>query len=205
MNPARYKKTKATIEAKRETEVIELVANGSVQQFPGWTVLFKNSEDVILPELKENQMVYCADLNPQQKFTLPPPRYNDASLIKELEKRGIGRPSTYASIITVIVDRGYVERIEKRFWAITIGKVVSDFLLKYFPVIMDYDFTAEMEEDLDRIARGEKEWRKVVKTFFTPLAKKITDVEKHADRAEIPVEKTGEQCPLCGKSEGGEV
>jgi len=205
MSPAQYKQTKVTIEARHQAEIVELTAGGSVQQFPGWTVLFKNSQDVIVPALQKGQTVYWADLNPMQKFTAPPPRYNDASLIKELEKRGIGRPSTYASIISVIVERGYVERLEKRFWATTIGKVVSDFLLKHFPDIVDYDFTAEMEEDLDRIARGEKEWRKVVKTFFTPLAKKITDVEKHADRAEIPVEKTGEQCPLCGKSEGGEV
>ncbi|MFH2118395.1 MAG: type I DNA topoisomerase [Candidatus Paceibacterota bacterium] len=212
MAPARYKQTKATIEARlpdgqarRQQEVAELSANGSIQEFAGWTVLFKNSEDVILPELVEQQSVYDADINPQQKFTLPPPRYNDASLIKELEKRGIGRPSTYASIISVILDRGYVERIEKRFWASTIGKVVSDFLLKYFPVIMDYDFTAEMEEDLDRIARGEKEWRQVVKNFFLPLAKKIAEVEEKAERAEIPVEKTGEKCPLCGDTEHGEI
>jgi DNA topoisomerase-1 len=205
MNPARYKQTKATIQAKSGQETAELVANGSVQEFAGWTVLFKNSQDVILPELKEQQTVYAAEISPQQKFTQPPPRYNDASLIKELEKRGIGRPSTYASIISVIVERGYVERLEKRFWATTIGKVVSDFLLKYFPVIMDYDFTAEMEEDLDRIARGEKEWHQVVKNFFSPLAKIITDVEKNAERAVIPVEKTGEKCPLCGDKEGGEV
>lgn len=209
MSPARYQQTKATIEAKHGSETAELVANGSVQEFAGWTVLFANSEDVILPNLTEQQPVYLADLNPQQKFTQPPPRYNDASLVKELEKRGIGRPSTYASIISVILDRGYVEKIEKRFWATTIGKVVSDFLLQHFADIMDYDFTAEMEEDLDRIARGEREWRKVVGTFFSPLAKKITSVEKNADRAEIPVEKTGEKCPLCGeaekKSERGEV
>lgn len=205
MNPAQYKQTKATVEAKHGGEIVELTANGSTKVFAGWTKLFPNTEDVILPELKEQQTVYCADLNPQQKFTEPPPRYNDASLIKELEKRGIGRPSTYASIISVIVERGYVERIEKRFWATTIGKVVSDFLLKHFPEIMDYDFTAEMEEDLDRIARGEKEWKKVVKTFFTPLSKIITKVEKNADRAEIPVEKTGEKCPLCGDTDGGEV
>lgn len=205
MNPAQYKQTKATVEAKHGGEIVELTASGSTKVFAGWTKLFPNTEDVILPELKEQQTVYCADLNPQQKFTEPPPRYNDASLIKELEKRGIGRPSTYASIISVIVERGYVERIEKRFWATTIGKVVSDFLLKHFPEIMDYDFTAEMEEDLDRIARGEKEWKKVVKTFFTPLSKIITKVEKNADRAEIPVEKTGEKCPLCGDTDGGEV
>lgn len=205
MGPARYQQTKATIHAKHNDNLVELTANGSVKEFAGWTVLFTNSEDVILPQLIESQIVYQAEISPQQKFTQPPPRYNDASLIKELEKRGIGRPSTYASIISVILDRSYVEKIEKRFWATTIGKVVSDFLLKYFPVIMDYDFTAEMEEDLDRIARGEKEWKTVVKNFFSPLATIIKDVEKNADRANIPVEKTGEKCPLCGNTEKGEI
>jgi DNA topoisomerase-1 len=205
MAPARYKQTKAMIEAKHQQEIVELQANGSIQEFAGWTILFANRSDVILPELKEGQTVYQADLNPMQKFTQPPARYNDASLVKELEKRGIGRPSTYASIISVILDRGYVDRQEKRFWATTIGKVVSDFLLKHFPGIMDYDFTAEMEEDLDRIALGKKAWKKVVKNFYSPLADKIEDVEKHADRAEIPVEKTGETCPDCGQKEGGEI
>lgn len=205
MGPARYKQTKATIHAKHGSSLVELVANGSVKEFAGWTVLFANSEDVILPQLSENQTVYQAEMSPAQKFTQPPARYNDASLIKELEKRGIGRPSTYASIISVILDRAYVTKIEKKFWATTIGKVVSDFLLKYFPVIMDYDFTAEMEENLDRIARGEKEWHVVVKNFFTPLSTIIKDVEKNAERANIPVEKTGEKCPLCGDTEHGEI
>lgn len=205
MESAVYQQTKAKIEAKGGSKKALLQANGSIKEFDGWTALFTGNGDTLLPQLEEGQTVYNADQRANQKFTQPPARYNDASLVKELEKRGIGRPSTYASIISVIIDRGYVNRQEKRFFASKIGKVVSDFLVKHFPDIMDYDFTAEMEEDLDRIARGEKEWKKVVKTFFSPLATKIKKVEKNAERAEIPVEKTGETCPDCGKEEKGEI
>lgn len=183
----------------------QLRATGSVLKFAGWTKLFPGGDDQLLPEVVAGEKLQFGDINPQQKFTQPPPRYNDASLVKELEKRGIGRPSTYASIISVIVDRGYVERREKKFWATQIGLVVSDFLLKHFPEFMSYDFTAEMEEDLDRIARGEKQWRQVVKAFYEPLQQKIGQVVEKADRAQIPVEKTGEACPLCGQTDGGEI
>ncbi len=196
--------TAMLVAAKRE-HTYQLRATGSILRFPGWTTLFPGGEDQLLPQLTEKQQLQFGDINPQQKFTQPPPRYNDASLVKELEKRGIGRPSTYASIISVIVDRGYVERTDKKFWATQIGLVVSDFLIKYFPEFMSYDFTAEMEEDLDRIARGEKEWRSVVQTFYTPLAAKIASVVESAERSQIPVEKTGEICPLCGETEHGEI
>ena len=205
MTQAVYQQTKAVIEAKHDGGVAELQANGSIKEFDGWTKLFMGSGDTLLPRLEEGQDVYKADLNAAQKFTQPPARFNDASLIKELEKKGIGRPSTYASIISVIVGRGYVERKEKRFFATKTGKVVTDFLVKHFSEIMNYDFTAEMEEDLDRIARGEKEWKKVVSTFFNPLAKKIKKVVKDADRMQIPVEKTGVICPDCGEKEKGEI
>ncbi len=126
-------------------------------------------------------------------------------MVKELEKRGIGRPSTYASIISVIVDRGYVERIDKRFTATAVGLTVSDFLCKYFKEIMDYDFTAEMEDDLDVISNGKKEWRQVIASFYKPFIKNVDKVTKDADRVQVPVEKTGKKCPVCGQTEGGEV
>ncbi len=196
--------TTVTVTAVGEQEY-SLKTTGSVQKFAGWTVLFPAGEDQLLPALKTGQPLQFGDCNPVQKFTQPPARYNDASLVKELEKRGIGRPSTYASIISVIVDRGYVERTDKKFFATQIGMVVADFLLEHFPEFMSYDFTAEMEEDLDRIARGEKAWRAVVKTFYEPLQKKIGQVVEQASRAQIPVQSTGEACPLCGSSDGGEV
>lgn len=183
----------------------EVKLNGSILTFDGWMRLFPNREDSILPDLSEGQDVHYVDLFAAQKFTQPPARFNDASLIKELEKRGIGRPSTYASIISVILDRGYVERNQKRFFATAVGITVSDFLQKHFPTIMDYEFTAEMEDDLDEIAIGNKKWKEVVKAFYTPLESKIDTVTDKAERAQIPVEKTGDSCPECGKEEKGEV
>jgi DNA topoisomerase-1 len=211
MTAARYDQTALTITAKPlQTSALKvadytLKANGSIQKFAGWTTLFDQTEDQILPTVEEAQQLYFAGLQPDQKFTQPPPRYNDASLIKELEKRGIGRPSTYASIISVIVDRGYVERTDKKFFATPIGLTVNDFLVENFPEFMDYDFTAEMEEDLDRIARGEKQWRVIVANFYGPLSKKIASVVKDAARAQVPVEATGEPCPTCGATDHGEI
>lgn len=204
METAIYDQTTITVNAKHQQEYT-LRSSGSVLKFDGWMKLFPGGEDAILPNVSENDSLDFVDLNASQKFTQPPARYNDASLVKELEKRGIGRPSTYASIISVIVDRGYVDRQDKRFFATAVGTTVSDFLLKNFSDIMDYDFTAEMEEDLDRIARGEKEWKKVMKEFYTPFEKKVESVTDTAKRVQIPVESTGVACPDCGKTEKGEI
>ncbi len=179
--------------------------SGSILKFNGWMRLFPNREDTLLPNLIEKQELSYLDKIAVQKFTQPPARYNDASLIKELEKRGIGRPSTYASIISVIIDRGYVERKQKRFFVSSVGITVSDFLLQHFPTVMDYDFTAEMEGNLDKISLGKKEWRTTVGDFYSPLEKKIDTVIETAERTQIPVEKTGKLCPECGKTEKGEV
>jgi DNA topoisomerase-1 len=208
MEAAVYDQTTVLVEAKKQSAQNKYLFKtvGSVMKFIGWRKLFKVSEDRLLPELTEGEKLNYLDINPMQKFTQPPARYNDASLVKELEKRGIGRPSTYASIISVIVDRAYVERKEKRFFATPVGITVSDFLVKNFDEIMDYDFTAEMEEDLDRISLGKKEWVKVVDSLYKPLAKKIKTVDKDADRVQVPVEKTGEKCPDCAKQvEAGEL
>ena len=212
MASAMYDQTTVTVKSqvtnhKLQTSIKEalLRTTGSVLKFDGWMKLFPNQGDTILPNMEQGQKVDYIDLNAAQKFTLPPPRFNDASLVKTLEEKGIGRPSTYASIISVIVDRGYVERKDKRFFATAVGITVSDFLLKNFAEIMDYDFTAEMEEDLDRISRGEKEWKKVIREFFTPFDKKRKQVEDKAERVQIPVEETGETCPKCGATEHGKV
>lgn len=205
MTSAISDQTAVSITATESGRKYGLKANGSIQKFAGWTILFDQTEDQLLPALSEQQQLYLAGLQSDQKFTQPPPRYNDASLVKELEKRGIGRPSTYASIISVIVDRGYVERTDKKFFATAIGLAVNDFLVQNFPEFMEYDFTAEMEENLDEISRGEKQWRNIVAAFYGPLSQKIKAVMKDAARAQIPVEKTGEKCPLCGDTEGGEI
>jgi DNA topoisomerase I len=182
-----------------------LKTTGSILAFDGWMRLFPDRQDTILPAVSPQEELHYQDASYVQKFTQPPPRYNDASLVKELEKRGIGRPSTYASIISVIEERGYVERLDKRFVASPVGMTVSDFLLEHFPIFMEYEFTAEMEEDLDRIARGEKEWRQVVKQFYKPFSKRLDVVMETAERAQVPVEETGEICPQCGEAEGGKI
>jgi len=129
--------------------------------------------------------------------TAAPPRYNDASIIATLEEKGIGRPSTYASIISTLVDRAYVERLEKRFEATSIGVAVNDFLVTNFEDIDDIPFTAGMEDKLDQIATGNKNWVSMMREFYEPLAKKLETV-KSADRVKIKVESTGEMCPECG-------
>lgn len=210
MSEAIYDQTSVTISltpAEKSTELTEatLKTSGSILKFPGWRALLPAGDDLPLPNMSEGQDLQYQKHAAEQKFTQPPARYNDASLVKELEKRGIGRPSTYASIISVIVDRGYVERVTKRFFASPIGITVADFLQQHFPVFMEYEFTAEMEEDLDRISRGEKEWRKVVGAFYGPFHKRIDEVTDSAERVQVPVEKTGEICPECGKEEQGEI
>lgn len=209
MEKAVYDQTSVEIEfvpkKKKSVKKGIVKTNGSILKFDGWMKLFPNREDSLLPDLNEGQKIHFTDLFAAQKFTQPPARYNDASLIKELEKRGIGRPSTYASIISVIIDRGYIERNQKKFFATAVGMTVTDFLIKYFDQIMDYEFTAEMEEDLDRISLGKKEWQKVVAALYNPLEKKIETVTDKAERTQIPVEKTGEKCPECGDSEHGEI
>lgn len=204
MSEAVYDQTSIVIEGKK-TASYELKATGSIKKFAGWTKLFPNSEDRVLPSLTDGQEVFFQRELAEQKFTQPPPRYNDASIIKKLEELGIGRPSTYASIISVIIDRGYVERQQRRFTATPVGITVSDFLLKNMSQFMEYDFTAEMEEKLDEIARGEKDWRQVLQDFYDPFEKEVKKVTETAERAKVPVEETGEMCPVCGETDGGKI
>ncbi len=207
MRSAVYDQTTALIQftSADKKQTGQLKANGSVLKFEGWMKLFPNQGDVILPSLSVNQHLEYRDHLDAQKFTQPPPRYNDASLIKTLEQEGIGRPSTYASIISVIEDRGYVERKEKKFFPTAIGMAVNDFLVHHFKEIVDYKFTANMEDDLDAISRGEKKWQKIIGEFYGPFEKIVEKVIETAKREQIPVEKTGETCPKCGQTEHGEV
>lgn len=201
MTDALYDQTSITVKATPTGKQIEyfLRAAGSVLLFDGWTKLFANKEDVVLPKVLAGDQLNKEKIDALQKFTQPKPRYNDASLVKTLEKLGIGRPSTYASIISVLELRGYVERENKAFVPTAIGTTVSDFLVKNFPTELDYAFTATMEDDLDAISRGEKKWKAVVKEFFSPFEKTVKDVTKDALRAQIPVEEMGQACPTCNE------
>lgn len=204
MAAAVYDQTTLIITGKSPQHSYEFKTTGSIKKFAGWTKLFVKSDDRILPPLQMGQTLYLTKEIATQKFTQPPARYNDASIIKKLEELGIGRPSTYAAIISVILSRGYVEKQQKKFFATSVGETVADFLLANMSQFMEYNFTAFMEEQLDEIARGQKEWTSVLSSFYEPFSKNLAKVEQAA-RAKIPVEETGESCPLCGESDGGLV
>ena len=200
MRPALVDQTVVWVVAENKDNY-QLRAVGEVFKFKSWKELYKHDGEVILPELTEDEKLKKESVEAAQKFSQPPARYNDASLIKELEKRGIGRPSTYAPTISTIIVRGYVERKEKRFFATVIGTVVTDFLVKNFPTEMEYEFTAKMEADLDEIAEGKKEWEKILSDFYGPFEKTVVKTTKGAERVKMPVESTGKQCPECQEGE----
>jgi DNA topoisomerase-1 len=176
-------------------------------KFDGWRKVIpakKDSEEVVipLPEVSKDENLDLIKTWGDQKFTQPPARFNEASLIKTLEKLGIGRPSTYAPTITVIQLRNYVEKNDsKQFVPTTIGIAVNDFLITNFPETFDYQFTAEMEGELDSVAEGKLPWVKTIKDFWKPFDKKLKDVEKNSKRVKIEVEKLGRKCPECGEGE----
>jgi DNA topoisomerase-1 len=184
-----------------------LRAGGQIMKFDGWRRVVpakKDSEEVIvaLPEISKGTDLDLVKTWADQKFTQPPARYNEASLIKTLEKLGIGRPSTYAPTISVIQIRNYVEKNEsKQFVPTTIGVAVNDFLMTNFADTFDYQFTAEMEGELDSVAEGKLPWVKTIKDFWKPFDKKLKDVEKNSKRVKIEVEKLGRKCPYCKEGE----
>jgi len=188
-----------------------LRASGSIIKFDGWLKLYgkvtvdneetdeKDDNEKILPEVSENDPLKLIKLLPGQHFTEPPPRYTEASLIKKLEELGIGRPSTYAPILSTIQERFYVERVDRKFIPTALGFTVTDFIVKYFSDIVDYQFTAAMEENLDEISRGEREWKPTLKEFYDPFEKKLLSTEEEAEHVKLEIEKAGKDCPECGK------
>ncbi|HXK36818.1 MAG TPA: type I DNA topoisomerase [Candidatus Paceibacterota bacterium] len=176
-------------------------ATGSVITFDGWLKIYpSNVEESVLPVVKEGEQLTLKELLSEQHFTKPPARFNEASLIKTLEKEGIGRPSTYASIISTILKRGYVEKDRSRaFHPTEIGTQVNDFLVEQFPRIVDVQFTSRMEDELDEIARGERKWVPVIREFYDPLAQELKEKTKQAQAAkEAEVEQTDKICEKCG-------
>ncbi|KKT29048.1 MAG: DNA topoisomerase i, DNA topoisomerase I [Microgenomates group bacterium GW2011_GWC1_44_10] len=193
---------KAAVPAGRQGEC-ELTANGIVVKFDGWKKLFTKDKEELqaLPELLVGEVLSKKKVESLQKFTQPPARFNDASLIKELEKKGIGRPSTYAAIISTIVDRRYVEQKERKFFPTSIGKAVVDFLMENFPREMQYEFTAKMEDSLDDIANGKLPWMDMLSKFWGDFSRKLFKVDKESVRVGVPTTGTGVKCPLCSVGE----
>ncbi|MCE8025921.1 type I DNA topoisomerase [Billgrantia aerodenitrificans] len=198
MTPAEYLSSTLTV----ETEGYELKAKGRVLKFDGYTRVMKpmgKNEDQALPDLAEGTPMRLEALDPQQHFTKPPARYTEASLVKELEKRGIGRPSTYASIISTIQDRGYVKLESRRFYAEKLGDIVTERLKESFPDLMDYSFTARMEDSLDEVAEGERNWRELLDAFYAEFREELEAAESEAGmRPNQPV-PTDIDCPTCGR------
>ncbi len=176
-------------------------ATGQIILFPGWLKLYPDmGKETILPEVKVNDPATCEDLKKEQHFTEPPARYSDATLVKALEEFGIGRPSTYAPTIATIEDRGYVTRDEhKRFAPSDIALLVNDLLVEHFADIVDYQFTAKMEENLDEIAEGTKDWQPIIATFYGPFHENLVTKTETLVKKEITEEKTDEKCPKCGE------
>lgn len=203
-----------------------LKATGSILKFDGWLRIYgitqisdeekpegtpasdeltddqdkaKTPKKQPLPQLTEQQLLNYVKAHPEQHFTQPPPRYTEASLIKKMEELGIGRPSTYAPILSTIQDRFYVEKKERKFVPTPLGSTTVDFLIKYFSDVFDYTFTANMEDYLDEISRGERKWQDTIKDFYTPFEKKLEGVQDSAEKVKLEIEYSDKICPLCGK------
>ncbi len=203
MSAAEYDVTNLLVNADQ----YRLKAKGRVMRFEGWTKvqppLKKSDDDLTLPDVAVGAKLNLEQLLPKQHFTKPSPRYSEAALVKELEKRGIGRPSTYASIISTIQDRGYVSLQSRRFFAEKMGEIVTDRLDENFKELLDYSFTANMEEQLDEIAKGHSNWKDTLDNFYR-------DFSAQLERAELPVEEGGMKnnksvetdliCPKCNKN-----
>lgn len=200
MLPANYDMMSVTMQGGKYTAK----ATGSKMKFAGFTAVYNDSDnkkekDVILPDLAEGDELSIQKIEPMQHFTEPPARYNDASLVKTLEEKGIGRPSTYAPIIETILARGYVVRSDKKFEPTDLGFVVVDLLEKYFKEIVDEKFTADLEYKLDEIAVGKIEKNTLLREFYVPFEKTLEHAEEEIGEVEVPDEVSDVQCELCGR------
>jgi DNA topoisomerase-1 len=184
-------------------------ANGSTVVHAGFLAVYEESVDDakkdddednrLLPPLKEGDSIALKAIRTEQHFTEPPPRYSEASLVKALEEYGIGRPSTYASIISTLQQREYVEMDKKRFIPTDVGRIVNKFLTEHFTKYVDYDFTAHLEDELDEVSRGEKDWVPVMEEFWGPFQDLVETKEKDVSRKDVTQEAMDEACPKCGK------
>ncbi len=183
-------------------------ATGSTIRDPGFIAVYQEGRDdapenegegeTQLPPLTEGERVQLTTIRSEQHFTEPPPRYTEASLVKILEEFGIGRPSTYAAIISTLQERDYVHLEKKRFHPTDVGRVVNRFLTEYFSQYVDYDFTARLEDELDAVSRGEEDWKPLLRQFWTPFKERIEHTHAHVKRSDVTHEALDEACPECG-------
>ena len=202
MKPAIYDTMAVTIKVNN----YDFKANGQNLKFKGFMTLYVEGTDEVeekqegmLPPLEEKQEVKLQKLNPKQSFTEPPPRYTEASLVKALEEKGIGRPSTYSPIITTILDRRYIEKIQKQLSPTELGKVVNKILTENFKDVINVEFTAKIENEFDEIAEGKEEWKKMIREFYGPFEEEVEKVEKELEHVTIEDEVSDVQCEKCGR------
>lgn len=188
-------------------------ASGSRVVFKGFLLLYEegrdeentdednddDKKDSLLPELVEGEKVKPLEIKPAQHFTQPPPRYTEATLVKTLEEKGIGRPSTYAPIISTIISRGYVKKEKKYLYPTDLGKIVNNLMEEHFKDIVDINFTAKMEAQLDSVEEGKLEWKELLKDFYDGFSQTLKSAEKSINRIDLPVEETDEVCEKCGR------
>lgn len=175
-------------------------ASGTTLKFAGFYAVWPREQDgETLPALAEGEPLQLHKLTPEQHFTQPPARFTEASLIKELEERGIGRPSTYVPIVSTIQERGYVEQQERRFVPTWLGETINELMIKHFPEIVDSNFTAEMEHKLDAVEEGKQGWTEFLRDFYAALRQQLERAEAEMDKVRKPVEEANEACPECGK------
>ncbi len=205
MTPAQYDSSTLTVKAGE----FELKARGRILRFAGWTKALppmgRKGDDSQLPAVTVGEVLKLVKLDPRQHFTKPPARFTEAALVRELEKRGIGRPSTYASIISTIVDRGYVRVESRRFFAEKMGEIVTDRLVENFVELMNYEFTAKMEDKLDGVAEGSLEWKQVLDSFYAEFTQELEKADKPSEEGGMRANQmvmTDIDCPDCSRKMG---
>ena len=202
MSPAIYDTMSVNINANS----YDFKASGQTIKFKGFMVLYvegtdvkENEETGMIPELMENQELKLKEITPKQSFTEPPARYTEASLVKALEEKGIGRPSTYSPTITTILERRYIEKIQKQLSPTELGKVVNKLLTENFTDVINVEFTAKIEEEFDKVAEGKEPWKKMIRNFYGPFKEEIEKVEKELEHVELVEEVSDVQCEKCGR------
>ena len=203
MAPAVYDTQALKIAAKKDGGEVLLRASGSVLSFDGYLAVYGKNEDgekeIAMPHLEEGQSLKREELLPAQHFTQPPPRYSEGSMVKTMEELGIGRPSTFASTMSTLLARGYATKENRNIYPTELGQIVNEIMLAHFEDITRADFTAKMEDDLDRVEHGELEWKEILRQFYPPLSEKVDRAEESIGKIEIKDEETDTPCEKCGR------
>ena len=202
MKPAVYDTMAVNIKAND----YDFKANGQNLKFKGFMILYvegtdekEEQEEGMLPTLDENQEVKLIKINPKQSFTEPPARYTEASLVKALEEKGIGRPSTYSPTITTILERRYIEKKQKQLVPTELGKIVNKLLTENFADIVNVEFTAKIENEFDEIAEGKEKWKKTIREFYGPFKQELEKAEKELEHVQLVDEVSDVKCDKCGR------